>query len=146
MLVEQLLATAKERLVTVTENEGLATSALLLGERQTQLVIVCGAGGAMVGVISKTDIVRQIGLTQNSCDVKAAAVMTKEVTSCRPKDFLHDVWLKMKAGNLLHIPILDENFRPLGVVSARDALFTLLEGEEYEESLLRDYVTGIGYR
>lgn len=46
----------------------------------------------------------------------------------------------------VHVPVLDEHSEPSGVVNARDALGVLLEEEQYEESLLRDYVMGIGYR
>jgi CBS domain-containing protein len=56
------------------------------------------------------------------------------------------VWSTMKERNLLHVPIVGEDMKPLGVINARDALFVLLEGSEYEAALLRDYVMGIGYR
>jgi hypothetical protein len=36
--------------------------------------------------------------------------------------------------------------KPIGVLNAGDALQALLKEEEDEESLLRDYVMGIGYR
>jgi hypothetical protein len=41
---------------------------------------------------------------------------------------------------------VDDDLRPLGVINARDALLVLLEGSEYETSLMRDYVMGIGYQ
>jgi CBS domain-containing protein len=52
----------------------------------------------------------------------------------------------MKEKKLLHVRIVGNDLRPLGVINARDALLVLLEGAEYEEGLLRDYVVGIGYR
>ena len=63
-----------------------------------------------------------------------------------PGDLLHDVWSLMKERKLVHVPIVDDDLKPLGVLNARDALLVLLEGSEYEEGLLRDYVMGIGYR
>jgi len=44
----------------------------------------------------------------------------------------------------VHIPEFDANSKPVGVVAARDALRSA-EGE-YEASLLRDYVMGVGFR
>jgi hypothetical protein len=38
-----------------------------------------------------------------------------------------------------------QDSRPMGVVHARDILQVLLEESEDEESMLRDYVMGIGY-
>lgn len=147
IFVERVLGLARERLVVISDDALLTKAATLLNGRHTNLIVACDGGGAMVGVVTKTDIVRQIcHCSGNSCTVPVATVMTKDVTCCRSSDLLHDVWSIMKERNLLHIPVVDERFRPIGVVNARDALLALLEGSEYEESLLRDYVMGIGYR
>ena len=52
----------------------------------------------------------------------------------------------MKEKGVLHVPAIDQNRRPAGVLTARDALQALLKETEYEENLLRDCVMGIGYR
>jgi len=59
---------------------------------------------------------------------------------------LHDVLATMKERGFVHIPIVDEQARPCGVVNARDALQALLRDVTNEELLLRAYVMGIGYR
>ena len=74
-----------------------------------------------------------------------ASVMTREVVYCRLNDTLQKVWALMKEKGFLHIPIVDLQGRPLGIVYARDALQALLGQVEHEEDLLRDYVMGIGY-
>ena len=147
MFVERMLSVARERLVTIGDDNLLINAARLLDSRHINLVVACDSGGAMVGVVSKTDIVRQMGRCQGSgCTAAVATVMTRNVTYCRPGDLLHDVWTLMKERSLLHVPVVGEDSKPLGVVHARDALLALLEGSEYEEPLLRDYVMGIGYR
>jgi CBS domain-containing protein len=101
----------------------------------------------MVGVISKTDIVRQIAHCEGSrCTTPAESVMTRDVTYCHPSDSLHDVLSKMKERGFVHVPIVDQESKPIGVINARDALQVLLGDVEYDVSFLRDYVTGIGYR
>lgn len=45
----------------------------------------------------------------------------------------------------MHIPIVDEYSNPIGVVNARDALQALFSEMTNEETLLREYVMGIGY-
>lgn len=101
----------------------------------------------MVGVITKTDIVCGIGqCRENAWTTSVADMMTREVTSCRPSDSLPELLSTMHRCGLVHVPVVDENRKPLGVVNARDALRALLAEEEYEESLLRDYVMGVGYR
>ena len=52
----------------------------------------------------------------------------------------------MEKRGFIHIPVVDEHVKPLGVVNARDALRALMAEGKYEASLLRDYVMGVGYR
>ena len=79
------------------------------------LVVACDSGGAMVGVVTKTDVVRQMGRCQGSgCTAAVATVMTKDVTYCRPGDLLHDVWSIMKERSLLHVPIVGEDSQTVG--------------------------------
>jgi CBS domain-containing protein len=51
----------------------------------------------------------------------------------------------MKNRGLRHIPIVDKDSKPLGIIYARDALQTLLTEVQDEEELLRDYVMCAGY-
>ena len=146
-LVNSIDAVARSRLVTISADASLVDAAKLLSDTQISLVAVCSSDGTMVGVVTKTDIIRQIGHCMGSaCAAAAADVMTRDVASCRPTDCLPDVLSMMGQRGFVHVPVVDEESRPLGVVNARDALRALLAEEEYEESLLRDYVMGIGYR
>jgi CBS domain-containing protein len=146
-LVKEVVPVARERLVTVRDNAPLAEAARFLDGRHINLVVVCDKDGAMIGIVTRTDVVRQMGLCQGcGCTAAAATVMTKDVTYCRPDDSLQDVWSLMKERNLLHVPIVGDDSRPLGVINARDALLVLLEGSEYDAALMRDYVMGIGYQ
>ena len=147
MRVESILPLALQRLIKIQMDASLADAAKLLSETHNALLVVCDPDGKMVGVITKTDIVRQIGRNLGSLNaVQAEAVMTREVTSCRSDDLVHDVLATMKERGLVHIPVVDELYRPSGVVNARDALQALLRDVTDEELLLRAYIMGIGYR
>ena len=147
MLVEALMPTARRRLTTIKADASLIDAAKLLSDTQISLVVVCAADGSMAGVITKTDVVRQIARGHDSSYAAlVSAMMTKDVVHCRPDDLLHEVWSSMKERGFVHIPVIDQHFRPSGVVNARDALQALLGEAKNEESLLRDYVMGIGYR
>ena len=112
----------------------------------TDLVVVCDHGD-VVGVLTKTDIVGQIGrCTGSGCTARVDSIMTREVTSCRAYDALLDVWSVMREHGLQRIPVIDEARRPLGIIYARDALQALLTESENEDELLRDYISGVGYR
>ena len=51
----------------------------------------------------------------------------------------------MKERKSKNIPVVDQDSRPIGLLHARDILQVLLKESEDEESMLRDYVMGIGY-
>jgi CBS domain-containing protein len=147
MLVEDFVPTARQRLTTIEANASLVDAAKLLSNTHISLLVVCSPGGAMGGVVTKTDIIRQVaGSQENALGAPVSGIMTEDVVHCHPGVLLEDVWSNMKARGFVHIPVVDEEGRPLGVVNARDALQALLVEVKDEESLLRDYVMGIGYR
>ena len=145
MYMERLLPVAREKLFTIAADAPLTEAANFLREG-TDLVIVCGPAGLVAGVITKTDVVGQMSRCQGaSCTMAASLAMTRDVVVCRPSELLQDVWKRMRDRKLKNIPIVDEDSRPMGVLHARDILQVLLEESEDEESMLRDYVMGIGY-
>ncbi len=146
MFVERMLPIARDRMVTIRDGAPLIEAATLLRDLDCDLIVVCNSDELLAGVITKTDIVRQISRCDGaSCTTAASAVMTRTVVLCRPCDSLPEVWSVMKERRLKNIPIVDQDVRPLGVLNARDALEALLEEVEYEEILLREYVMCIGY-
>lgn len=145
MFVESILPTARKRLVTVDDHISLIEAAKLLLDCHTDLLVVRGRDGLLAGVITKTDVVRQMSLCQGSGCTAASSVMTRIVVHCQPNDELQNVWSIMKDRGLKNIPIIDQDSRPIGVLNARDALEVLREEVEYEEVLLRDYVMCVGW-
>ncbi len=147
MLVEHILPTARKRLVTVEGDAPILQSAALLSVPHVSLVIVCDAGGAAIGVISKADIVRQMSRCEgHACKIRTASVMTRNIVACCCRDWLSDVWSTMKRTGIRHIPILDQASKPLGIVYAIDALHALLTEAQDQQRLLSDYVMCVGYR
>ena len=146
MLVERMLPAARKRLFTIRDDAPLIDAATLLRDLGTDLVVVCSSDKLLAGVITKTDVVRQISHCRGTgCTTAASTVMTRTVILCRPGDLLHKVWSIMKERGLKNSPMVDQDSRPIGVLNARDALEALLEEVEYEEVLLREYVMCVGY-
>jgi signal-transduction protein with cAMP-binding, CBS, and nucleotidyltransferase domain len=146
MIVINILPRALERLVVIEAQAPVREAAVLMSKPHTDLIIVCDHG-EMVGVLTKTDIVGQIGrCTGSSCTARVDSIMTRDVTYCRTHEILLDVWSMMSKRGLQRVPILDEARKPLGIIYAREALQALLSETEDNEELLRDYISGIGYR
>ncbi len=142
LLVEHILPAARRRLITVEDDAPVLRSA----DPHVSLVIVCDAGGVVVGVISKADIVRQMSCCEgHACKIETASVMTRNIVACASRDWLSDVWQMMKNVGVRQTPILDDASKPVGIVYAIDALHALLKEAQDAEQLLRDYVTCIGF-
>jgi CBS domain-containing protein len=104
----------------------------------TDLIVICDHGD-MVGVLTKTDIVGQIGRCVGaSCTARVDSIMARDVIYCRTHEILLDVWSVMRERGLQRVPILDHGRRPLGIIYAREALKALLSESENEDEFLRD--------
>ena len=146
-LVSSISAITCSRMTTIAIDALLIDVAKLLTQSEISLVVVCNPDKTMAGVITKSDVVRQMGSCKGgACQTAAADVMTRQVTFCRADDRLSDVLLMMQKQGLVHIPVIAGDGQPVGVVNARDALRLLMLEGQYEEALLRDYVMGIGYQ
>lgn len=146
MFVKDMLTAGRELLVTIADDAKLIEAAKLLTSG-TDLVVVLDSAGILQGVVTKTDVVRQMSVCQGAtCLCPVSTVMIRDVVLCRGADRLQDVSERMKARHLKNIPVVDGENRPLGVLTARAVLRILLGDAEYEEAQLVDYVKGVGYR
>jgi len=142
----RIFAMARKRLVTIDAAAPVRDAADLMSKPHTDLVVVCGPDGGLVGVLTKTDIVSHMRTCiGGGCTAEVNTIMTSQVITCGLGDALQDVWSVMKSRGLQRIPVLDGN-RPVGVIYARDVLQCLLGEVESDEALLRDYVMNVGYQ
>jgi CBS domain-containing protein len=147
MFVEKMLHKARERLVVIEAGATVRQAAELMSKPHVALIVVIVPDGRMVGVVTKTDLVAQMGRCGGgACNDRVDTIMTRDVLSCRANELLHDVWLVIKSRDLLRLPVLDADARPIGILYARDALPVLLTEAEDEEKMLRDYVMNVGYQ
>ena len=134
-LVSSIAVAARSRLRSVGANAPLRDVAGLLSSTQISLVVICDQQGVMVGVVTKSDIVRRMGhCTGRTCADTADLIMTRHVISCRATDGLPDVLSMMQARGPVHLPVVDAEGKPSGVVNARDALRELMLECQYDES------------
>jgi CBS domain-containing protein len=145
--VSAVTAVARSRLQTVGAQAPLVEVAALLSSAQISVVVVVDADGAAAGIVTETVLVRRLGLGQaDFFTTNAGEVMTQEFTTCACADLLSDVLAMMHSQELIHVLLVDDDRKPLGVLTARDGLRVLLAAGNHEEAQLRNYVMGIDYR
>lgn len=146
MLIEKFLPTAHKRMCRIGTDAALLQAARLL-ERDHDMLLVCNTNDRMIGVLTKTDAVRQIGIcTGASCTAPVNEAMTRDLITVAPTDQLKEAWEMMKTRGLKNIPVVDPGGKPLGVLNARDVLQCLWNEVQQEEDLLFNYVMNVGYR
>lgn len=146
-LVASIQEIAYSRLITVDTDTPLAKVAALLSAAQISMVVVCDTSGSVVGVITETLLIRQLGF--GNADVlatQAGEVMNRDFTACVATDSLSAVLTMMRARGLIHVLIVESGQKPVGVLNTRDGLRALLAAGHREEALLRSYVMGVGYQ
>lgn len=79
------------------------------------------AGGEIVGLITDRDIAcRAVAGDRDVSELTARDVMTPNPTSCSPDDEVEAVLELMEAKQIRRIPVLDEERRPVGMLSLGD--------------------------
>lgn len=146
MFVEEILPRARERLAIIEANAPVGDAARLLVRPHTDLIVVCESGVA-AGVVSKSDVLAQVGDgdIHSAFAAPVSAIMTREILSCLASDHLLDVLTTTRERGLQRVPVLAKTRAPLGVVYMRDALQALLNESKIEDEFLRNYIQGLGY-
>jgi CBS domain-containing protein len=133
---------AKGRAVeTVTGNVTLAEVAQRLTTHRIGAVVVCGARGDVVGIVSERDVVRM--LAEHGPEAlrrSASEAMTRNIETCRESDTIDELMSRMTNGRFRHIPVV-ENSGLAGIVSIGDVVKHHVAEVELEASAMRDYIT-----
>ena len=65
--------------------------------------------------------------------------MTREVTTCKQSDTVHELMERMTRGKFRHLPVI-ENGRLAGIVSIGDVVKHRLAEMMFESNALREYI------
>ena len=145
MIINGLNPATATRMRVIAAGASIRSAALAFAEHQIGLLVVCGEDGRAVGVISKSDLVGHLA-AGGAGQTTVSPVMSQPIVSCAAHDDLYSTWQMMRARGLQNMPVLDDADRPVGVLDIRDALAALLDEEQYQEQVLVNYISGVGYR
>ena len=133
----------ERELITVNENDKLLGAINKLVKYYIGAIPVINNNKKLVGIISERDIVKALSNYKNK-DYSILLVnqlMTKTVISCE-KEVLSDKLMELMTINKIrHIPIVENN-APIGIVSIGDVVNRLIEKVQYENKMLKDFVSG----
>jgi len=140
MNVEQLLSGKGHDVISVQPHRTLAEAIRTLSEKRIGAVVVMGADGALVGILSERDIIRALGeLGAGALESAVSRSMTSKVVTCRPQTSVDELMEIMTTGRFRHVPVV-ENGRVTGIVSIGDVVKHRVAAIEAESKAMRDYI------
>jgi CBS domain-containing protein len=126
---------ARQKILTAAPETTVVDAARLMKKHAVGAVMVVGHDGRLAGIFTERDaLFRAVAEGRDPSATRLADVMTPHPQTIAPdKPFAHAL-LMMYDGGFRHVPVV-ENGRPIGMVSARDALGP--EIEEFESEMQR---------
>jgi CBS domain-containing protein len=108
-------------IVTCPVTSTLDHAARLMWEFDCGIVPVVGDDGRLVGVVTDRDACMAAYTQGRSLDaIPVATAMAKDVVASHGSDSVESVESLMKASQIRRVPVLDDDRRPIGLVSMND--------------------------
>lgn len=140
MTVQAILTRKGSTVCTIEPAASIADAAKSLAYHGIGALVVIGAEGQTVGIISERDIVRAVSAMGGAAlQTPVAEVMTRKVTTCSLNDKLVDLMQRMTEGKFRHFPVIEER-RLIGIVSIGDVVKSRLKELERESNALNEYI------
>ena len=126
---------ARQKIVTAPPNMTIRDAARQMKQRNVSSIIVIDAAGRLVGIFTERDALsRVLAEGRDAKATKLADVMTAHPQTIGPDKPVGHALLMMYEGGFRHVPVVRDG-RPVGMISARDALGPELQ--EFESELER---------
>lgn len=84
-------------------------------------------GGRLVGIFSERDLLTRVLAPGRALDTPLANCMTPNPVTVHPKDSVRTAMQRMEKGGYRHLPVVDDENRPVGLLSAGRVVHYLAE-------------------
>mgnify|MGYP000368517319 CR=1 FL=1 len=145
MIVNTIGSSIRMRFRTMDPAQSIRLAAAAFSDAGIGLLVVCDNDGRMLGVVSKSDLVRHLA-SAGSAEAPISCVMSDVVATASTEADLQATWQFMALRRLQNLPVVTAEHRPIGTLDIRDALQALLKAEQQQEDQLVRYISGVGYR
>ncbi len=141
MNVATILAQKGRAVTTASPGITLLEVAHKLAAKRIGAIVVVGARGEVVGIVSERDIIREIANVGADCLTRPVAEsMTRQVVTCSETDTLDELMAMMTARRFRHLPVVTDGAL-VGIVSIGDVVKHHVAEVEMEATAMRDYIT-----
>jgi CBS domain-containing protein len=107
--------------ISVDAKLGLALDRMV--EHSVGALLVVDDEGKLVGILTERDYMRKIvGIVADYAYQPLRAYITADPETVGPDDLLAVALQKMDVGGYRHLPVVEEDGRPVGLISVRDVI------------------------
>src|SRR6188472_875735 len=105
MYVQSILAAKGDEVATIRPDATVREAVALLNERRVGALVVSTDGRRIDGILSERDVVRSMAAhASDVLDQSVSDLMTKQVTTCAPKDTIEQLMWLMTDQRIRHVP------------------------------------------
>ena len=108
--------------ITVTEDLVIDEAAKIMWNRNIGSVIVADSAGKMEGIVTERDVIFAVTKSLTGKGIPVSSIMSKTSLTASPNENLTTTVDRMIKAGVRHLPVIDKEGRPLGMISMRDAL------------------------
>jgi CBS domain-containing protein len=130
-LARNLLVESVSRLwlappLCLSPDESVADAVERMRQLKVGYVLVC-RDGRLDGIFTERDLLQRVLAPARGLDMSLSAVMSTNVVVVRPPESIASALRRMEKGGYRHLPVLDADNRPIGVLSVKRLIQYLVE-------------------
>lgn len=142
--VSDVIRLHERELITIRPSATVMEAVQVMNDNHIGAVLVMD-GNRLAGIFTERDVLRRVvAAGRNPRDLRIREVMTTEVLCCRPLTDIDDVAALMQTQRIRHLPIIDENDIPTGIISIGDINAFNVQHKQATIDNLADYIYGRG--
>ena len=139
MKVSEILKVKGNILYTVPPETGLLDAINLMTEKDIGSLVVMN-DGSLVGLLTFREVIRAVHANQGSVGQGTVGEhMTRDVLTMSPDTDVNDIRRLMLERHARYVPVMDGKVL-LGVMSFYDVAKSILEAQNFENTLLKAYI------
>lgn len=108
--------------VTVGEDATIEEVAGIMWNKNIGSVIVTNGKGAMEGIVTERDVVYAVTKALTDKGIPVSSIMSRTALVASPNENIATTIDRMVKAGVRHLPVLDREGNPVGMISMRDAL------------------------
>ena len=154
MKIKSILERKGRGVFTIGPHETVYMAIGRLNQHLIGALVVVSETGEPLGIITERDVLRECGERcsrlvtgpggEQGCPSKVEDAMSEDLIIGVPDDDLTYVMGVMTQNRIRHLPVMDGS-ELAGIISIGDVVNAFVEESDYENRLLKDYISGVVY-